>query len=99
MPHREPLRVLTYNLQVGLRTGRYGDYVTRAWRHALPGPGAPTGLHEAAKLIRDHDFVAIQEADAGSFRTRFRNQMEFLAHEAEFPYHGLAITRDLHPVA
>ncbi|HKY93629.1 MAG TPA: endonuclease/exonuclease/phosphatase family protein [Nevskiaceae bacterium] len=99
MRHREPLRILTYNLQVGLRTSRYGDYVRGAWRHALPGPGLPSNLQEAARFIRDHDFVAIQEADAGSLRTRFTNQMEFLAREAEYPYHGLAVTRDLHPVA
>jgi endonuclease/exonuclease/phosphatase family metal-dependent hydrolase len=98
MRQQEPLRILTYNLQVGLRTSRYGDYVRGAWRHALPGFG-PTGLHDAAQLVRDHDFVAIQEADAGSFRTRFTNQMEFLAGAADYPYHGLAVTRDLHPVA
>jgi endonuclease/exonuclease/phosphatase family metal-dependent hydrolase len=100
MPPVEPLRVLTYNLQVGLRTSRYGHYVTGAWRHALPGfRRAQSTLHDAARLVRDHDFVAIQEADAGSLRTRFTNQMEFLAREADYPYHGLAVTRDLHPVA
>lgn len=92
------LRLLTYNIQVGLRTQHYGHYVTRAWRHALPGIG-PHTLAETARLIRDHDFVAIQEADAGSLRTRFVNQMEVLAQEGDFAWHGLAVTRDLHPVA
>lgn len=93
------MRVLTFNLQVGLQTRRYSHYLTRAWRHALPSPGPHSGLEAAAQLIRDYDFVAIQEADAGSLRTRFLNQMEYLAEHGGYAHHGYTVTRDLRPVA
>lgn len=94
-----PLRLLSFNMQVGLHTARYRHYLTRAWRHALPGRGQHAALDEIAALIRAHDFVAIQEADAGSFRTGFVDQMAYLAEAAGFPRHGVAVTRDLRPFA
>lgn len=97
MPPR--LRVLSFNIQVGLHTAHYGHYITRAWRHALPGRDPHAALDRVAELIRDYDFVAIQEADAGSLRTRSVDQMAYLAQRAGFPHHGLAITRDLKPFA
>lgn len=93
------LKLLSFNIQVGLHTARYHHYLTRAWRHALPGRDGHAALDHIASLIRDHDFVAIQEADAGSFRTGFVDQMAYLAAAADFPQHGLAITRNLKPFA
>ena len=93
------LRLLSYNIHVGLQPGHYGHYVTRAWRHVLPGPGMHTTLDRIAELMREHDFVAVQEADAGSLRTRFVNQMEYLAKRAGFAHLGFTVTRDLRPIA
>jgi endonuclease/exonuclease/phosphatase family metal-dependent hydrolase len=93
------LRLLSFNIQVGLDTRRYAHYVTRAWRHALPWDGHHASLDRIAELIGDYDFVALQEADAGSLRTRFLNQMEYLAKRAGFAHWGYTVTRDLHPVA
>lgn len=93
------LRVLSYNMQVGLHTAHYGHYLSRAWRHALPGRGMGARLDEIAELLRDYDFVALQEADAGSLRTRYTNQVEYLAQKAGFAHWGLTVTRNLHPVA
>jgi endonuclease/exonuclease/phosphatase family metal-dependent hydrolase len=93
------LRLLSYNIQVGIETGHYGHHVSRAWRHALPGQNMHHTLDRIAELIRDYDFVAIQEADAGSLRTRFINQLDYLAQRAGFAYRGHTVTRDLRPVA
>lgn len=93
------LKLLSFNIQVGLHTAHYRHYLTRAWRHALPGRDTRAALDHIASLIRDHDFVAIQEADAGSLRTGFIDQMAYLADAAGFPQHGLAITRNLKPFA
>lgn len=93
------LKLLSFNIQVGLHTAQYRHYLTRAWRHALPGRDRHGALDDIAALIRDHDFVAIQEADAGSLRTGFVDQMAYLAAAAGFPQHGLAITRNLKPFA
>lgn len=93
------LKLLSFNIQVGMETGHYGHYLTRAWRHALPGPGMHRNLDRIAELMQDYDFVAIQEADAGSLRTQFTNQVEYLAKRAGFNHCGLAVTRNLQPVA
>lgn len=93
------LRLLSYNIHVGTRPEHYGHYFTRAWRHALPGPGMHGTLDAMAELMRSFDFVAIQEADAGSLRTRFVNQLEYLAARAGFSHAGHVVTRDLRPFA
>lgn len=98
-PASERLRLLSYNIHVGSRPGHYGHYVTRAYRHLLPGPGMHATLDQMAEMMGAHDFVAIQEADAGSLRTRFVNQMEYLAKRAGFSHLGFTITRDLKPIA
>jgi endonuclease/exonuclease/phosphatase family metal-dependent hydrolase len=96
---RPRVRLLSYNIQVGLATRHYGEYVTGAWRHALPSGGHRDSLARIAEPMRDYDFVAVQEADAGSLRTRFLNQMEYLAEAGGFPHWGFTVTRDLRPVA
>ena len=93
------LRLLSYNIHVGVEPQHYGHYLTRAWRHVLPGPGMHRTLDKMAELMRGYDFVAIQEADAGSLRTRFVNQLEYLARRAGFAHVGHTVTRDLAPVA
>lgn len=95
------LRLLSYNMQVGLPTRHYGDYLAGAWRHVLPSAarGAQERLERIAELVAPYDFVALQEADAGSLRTRGVNQLEFLARRAGFAHWGLSVTRNLHPVA
>lgn len=34
-PHRH-IRLLTFNIQVGINTASYHHYVTRSWQHVLP---------------------------------------------------------------
>jgi endonuclease/exonuclease/phosphatase family metal-dependent hydrolase len=93
------MRLLSYNIHIGAQPGGYGHYLTRAWRHALPGPGMHATLDGLAEVMRGYDFVAIQEADAGSLRTRFVNQMEYLARRGGFDHMDYVVTRDLRPVA
>jgi Metal-dependent hydrolase len=93
------LRLLSYNIQAGLATRDYGHYVTGAWRHALPARGRRSNLARMAELMQDYDFVALQEADAGSLRTGDLNQIEYLAQRAGFQHYGYSVMRDLAPVA
>lgn len=94
-----PLRVLSLNIQVGLETTHYRHYVTRAWRHVVPTRGAHANLERIARLAAGYDFVALQEADAGSLRTGRVNQVAHLARLAGFPHWHTAVTRDLAPFA
>ena len=56
-----------------------------------PAAGATSCPTEPAEKIwmgsRDaYDVVALQESDAGSLRTGFTNQTEYLARQSCFPY-------------
>jgi endonuclease/exonuclease/phosphatase family metal-dependent hydrolase len=95
----DTFRLLSYNIHIGAQPAGYGHYLTRAWRHALPGPGMHETLDAIGDVMQGYDFVAVQEADAGSLRTRFVNQMEYLAKRAGFNHVDLVVNRDLRPVA
>ena len=94
-----PLKILSFNIVVGLRTSRPHHYVTQAWRHVLPSFGAHDTLDRIAGFIKGYDVVAIQEADAGSLRTRFVNQIAYLAERAGFAHWQTGINRDLGVIA
>ena len=94
-----PLRLLSFNIHIGAQPEGYGHYLTRAWRHALPGRNMHETLDAIGDLMRGYDFVAVQEADAGSLRTRFVNQMEYLARRGGFDHVDFAVNRDLQPIA
>ena len=93
------LRFLTYNIQVGIRTSRYRHYVTKGWKHVLPHEGRNHNLRRIADVVCDYDFVALQEIDAGSIRSGFINQVEYIADHAGFPYWYTQLNRDLGPFA
>lgn len=93
------LRFLSYNIQVGIRTTRYRHYVTKGWKHVLPHEGRNHTLKRIAEVVADYDFVALQEIDAGSIRSGFVNQVEYLAERARFPYWYTQLNRDLGPFA
>lgn len=80
------LRLLTYNIQVGIPTRRYRDYLTHGWKHLLPSPERMGNLDRIAALIADYDIIGLQETDAGSLRSHFLNQTEYLALRAGLPY-------------
>lgn len=94
-----PLKILSFNIVVGLRTSRPHHYVTHAWRHVLPSFGSHDTLDRIADFIKDYDVVALQEADAGSLRTRFVNQVAYLAERAGFPHWQTGVNRDLGVIA
>ncbi|MEK6805604.1 MAG: endonuclease/exonuclease/phosphatase family protein [Pseudomonadota bacterium] len=93
------LRLLSFNIHVGLDSRHPIHYLTNAWRHALPGPGSRAHLDRIAEVMQGYDFVAVQEADAGSLRTRQVNLLEYLAKRAGYSYWGHSITRNLPPFA
>jgi endonuclease/exonuclease/phosphatase family metal-dependent hydrolase len=80
------LRLLSYNIQVGIGSKRYRDYLTESWKHVLPHSKMAENLAQIAHAISDFDIVALQEVDAGSMRTGFVNLTEFLAKKGGFPF-------------
>jgi endonuclease/exonuclease/phosphatase family metal-dependent hydrolase len=95
----EPLKLLTFNIQVGIKTTKYRHYVTKGWKHVLPHESRIVNLRRIADLVRDYDLVALQEIDRGSLRSGFINQVEYIADRAQFPYWYTQLNRDLGPFA
>lgn len=80
------LRLLSYNIQAGIATSKYRHYLTHSWKHVLPYPERLENLDRIARLIHGFDIVGLQETDAGSLRSGYINQTEYLALQAHFPY-------------
>lgn len=95
LPEDGRLRLLSFNIQVGISTERYRHYVTRSWQHLLPHNGRAGNLQKIGKLLGDFDLVALQEADGGSMRSGYVNQVEHLAHLGAFPYWYQQLNRNL----
>jgi endonuclease/exonuclease/phosphatase family metal-dependent hydrolase len=89
------LRLLSFNIQVGIQTESYRHYITRGWRHVLPSVTRFGHLDRIASVVSRFDVVALQETDGGSIRSGFVNQVKYLAERASFPYWYLQRTRDM----
>jgi len=80
------IRLLSFNIQVGISTSAYMHYVTRSWKHLLPHQERYRNLEKIGFLLNDYDIVALQEADGGSLRSGNINQVQQLAQLGNFPY-------------
>lgn len=89
------LRLLSFNIQVGINTQGYSHYVTRSWQHLLPHPARALNLQRIGELLSGYDLVALQEADGGSLRSGYVNQVEHLAQLGAFPYWYQQLNRNL----
>ena len=49
------LSVLSFNMQVGVGTRRYREYVTRGWRHVLPSQQVRDNLERIGELLVGHE--------------------------------------------
>lgn len=95
LPADGRLRLLSFNIQVGISTERYRHYLTRSWQHLLPHTGRAGNLQRIGELLGDFDLVALQEADGGSLRSGYVNQVEHLAQLGAFPYWYQQLNRNL----
>ncbi len=93
------LRLLSYNIQVGITATRYRDYIFHSWKHFLPYRNRMNNLKRIARMIKDFDVVGLQELDSGSLRSGFINHAEYLAKMAEFPHWYDKTNRTLWKVA
>lgn len=93
------LKLLTFNIQVGISTSSYRHYITRSWQHVLPNKSRQENLDKIADLLKSYDLVALQEVDGGSLRSGFVNQVEYLANASGFPYWYQQLNRNFGPIA
>ena len=94
-PRPQAIKLLSYNIQAGIHTRHYRDYLTKSWQHLLPHRERQTNLCRIAELLQHYDLVGLQEIDGGSRRSDYIDQIAYLAEAARFPYAYRQVTRDL----
>ncbi len=97
--NEQRIRLLSFNIQVGITTSAYRHYVTRSWKHLIPHQERYRNLEKIGFLLGDYDIVALQEADGGSLRSGNINQVQQLAQLGNFPYWYQQRNRNLGPFA
>ena len=93
------LRLLSYNIQAGVDTQRFREYLTQSWKHVLPHRERLNNLNRIAVMLEGYDIVGLQEVDSGSLRSGFIDQTEYLAYRAGFPFWFRQINRRLGKIA
>ena len=93
------LKIMSYNVQVGITTRRPHHYFTHSWKHVLPHSQRLENLDRVASLLSDLDIVGLQEVDAGSMRSNYINLAEYIAFRAGFPFWYHQVNRNLGRIA
>ncbi|MFW5452004.1 endonuclease/exonuclease/phosphatase family protein [Thioalkalivibrio sulfidiphilus] len=93
------IRVLSYNVQVGISATRFHHYFTNSWKHVLPYQGRLGNLDSVARFISGFDLVGLQELDAGSLRSQFINLAQYLSERSDLPYWYSQTNRNLGKIA
>lgn len=98
-PSSPLLRVLSCNILAGASIQRYRQYVTRSWASVLPTRAKLDNLDSLARILPEFDVIGLQETDAGSLRSGFRNQTRYLAESAGMPFWSHQPNRQMARVA
>lgn len=93
------LRLMSYNIQTGTTTTGYRQFFTQSWKHLLPHSQRIENLGQIAHMLADYDVVGLQEVDAGSLRTGFINQTQYIAEKANFPFWHFQTNRRIGKIA
>ncbi len=91
----QQIRLLSYNIEAGIHTRTYREYLTKGWKHLLPDRERLANLGRIAAMLQEFDLVGLQEVDGGSLRSSFVDQIEYLAEEARFPFWYRQVNRNL----
>lgn len=89
------LRLLSYNIQAGIHSRHYRDYFSNGWKHLLPHGERLRNLTSIGVLLRGYDVVGLQEVDAGSLRSGFVDQTEYLARAGGYLHWHKQVNREL----
>jgi hypothetical protein len=73
------MKLLTWNIQAGIGTKRYRDYLFHAHRQVIHTAAKTAILREIAREITPYDVVCLQEVDLGGRRAGYRSQIELIA--------------------
>jgi endonuclease/exonuclease/phosphatase family metal-dependent hydrolase len=93
------LRLLSYNIQVGISSTLPRHYLTKSWKHLFQARRRFENLDKIAQLLRGYDIVGLQELDAGSHRTGYIDLTDYLAQKADYPFWYHQLNRNYGPLA
>ncbi|MFO7594169.1 MAG: endonuclease/exonuclease/phosphatase family protein [Pseudomonadota bacterium] len=89
------IRLLSYNVQVGINSIHPRHYLTKSWKHIFPASRRFETLDKIARVLREYDVVGLQEIDSGSHRTNYVDLTEYLANKADYPFWYHQLNRNL----
>jgi endonuclease/exonuclease/phosphatase family metal-dependent hydrolase len=84
--NKRRVRFASFNIQTGITTSSYRDYITGSWRHIWPSQKRLPNLIRIAHLLKPFDIVGLQEVDGGGARSHHIVQTQYLAETAGFAY-------------
>jgi len=73
------MNLLTWNIQAGIGTTRYRDYLLRAHLQLVHTASKTTTLQNIAREVAPYDVVCLQEVDLGGRRAGYRSQVDEIA--------------------
>lgn len=76
------MNLLTWNIQAGIGTARYRDYLLHAHRQVIQTSSKTVALHNIAREIARYDVVCLQEVDLGGRRAGYRSQVDAIASQS-----------------
>jgi endonuclease/exonuclease/phosphatase family metal-dependent hydrolase len=76
------VKLLTWNIQAGIGTRRYRDYLFHAHRQVIHTPSKTLALRNIANEIARYDVVCLQEIDLGGRRAGYRSQVDAIAAQS-----------------
>ncbi len=91
----QTLNLVSFNMQAGLNTQAYKDYLTHGWKQFLPTKPDFKHLNEITQMISPYDFIALQEVDGGSIRSGFVNHLSYFARQGSFDFNHQQLNRNL----
>lgn len=83
---KQRLKLASFNIQTGISTSCFRDYITGSWRHIWPSEKRLPNLTRIAHLLKPFDVVGLQEVDGGGARSHNIVQTQYLAEQAGFTY-------------
>ena len=91
----DTLKLMSFNIQAGIGSQNFGDYITGSWKHIVAHPRSVETIEQIASVINHFDLVGLQEVDGGSLRSRNMNQLVHLAALADFSFWHQQLNRNL----
>lgn len=76
------MHLLTWNIQAGIGTARFRDYLLHAHRQVIHTRSKTTALRRIASAIAPYDVVCLQEIDLGGRRAGFASQVDAIAEQS-----------------